>query len=83
MHYTYTPKGVCASRIDLDIEDGVIRDCKFTNGCAGNTAGVARLVVGRKPEEVISLLQDIPCRPSGASCPSQLAQALRESLEKV
>ena len=42
------------------------------------TQGVAKLVVGRKVEEVISLLKGIQCR-NGTSCPDQLAQALEQS----
>ena len=33
MTYTYIPKGVCSRKIDLTIEDGVIRDVKFSGGC--------------------------------------------------
>ena len=43
--------------------------------CPGNTQGVAKLVVGRKVEEVIALLKGIQCR-NGTSCPDQLARAL-------
>ena len=33
MTYTYTPTGVCSSKIDLELENGVIRSVVFTGGC--------------------------------------------------
>lgn len=27
MKYSYTPYGVCSRKIDIDIEDGIIKDC--------------------------------------------------------
>lgn len=35
MHYSYKPRGVCSTRIDLEIEGDVIRSCAFTNGLSG------------------------------------------------
>ena len=46
MTYTYSPTGVCSSRIDLELEDGVIRSVAFTGGCNGNLQGICRLVTG-------------------------------------
>ena len=79
MRFSYTPTGVCSTQIDLEIEDGVVRGCAFTNGCEGNGRGVSRLVEGRKVEELIPLLKDITCE-GHASCPAQLAAALQRYL---
>ena len=49
--------------------------CEFVVGCPGNTQGVAKLVVGRKVEDVVALLKGTQCR-NGTSCPDQLARAL-------
>ena len=49
--------------------------CEFVGGCPGNTRGVAKLAIGRKVEDVITLLKGIQCR-NGTSCPDQLARAL-------
>ena len=57
--------------------DGVVTACEFVGGCPGNTQGVAKLVVGRKVEEVIALLKGIQCR-AGTSCPDQLSRALEK-----
>ena len=43
----------------------------------GNTQGVARLVIGRKVDDVIETLEGINCGNRGTSCPDQLAQALK------
>ena len=59
MTYTYIPKGVCSRKIDLTIEDGVIRNVKFSGGCSGNTQGVAALCIGRRPEECLMVGNDV------------------------
>lgn len=76
---TYRTTGTCASAIDYEVVDGVVTQCVFHGGCPGNTAAVAKLVIGRRVEELIALLKGIPCR-NGTSCPDQLAQALEGEL---
>ena len=75
-HIDYKTKGTCSRMISVDIEDGVIVDCSFTGGCAGNTQGVAALVKGMKVEDAISRMKGIKCGFKGTSCPDQLARAL-------
>lgn len=72
---TYQTQGTCSRAIDYEVTEGVITACRFVGGCPGNTQGVARLVVGRKVEDVIAALKGIQCR-NGTSCPDQLARAL-------
>ena len=74
--FTYKTHGTCSSQIDLEIRDGVITYCKFTNGCRGNTAGLAAAVIGQNAEDIASRLEGIPCR-GNTSCPDQLAKAIR------
>lgn len=62
--------------ITVEIEDGVITDCAFAGGCAGNTQGVAALVKGMKVEDAIAKTKGIKCGFKGTSCPDQLALAL-------
>jgi len=74
--YHYKTRGTCSTQIDLDIdENGVITSCTFINGCRGNTQGLARMVIGRKADEVKELLRGIPCR-GNTSCPDQLSRAI-------
>lgn len=76
---TYIPRGVCARKINFEIENGIIKSCEFVGGCTGNTQGVAKLVIGQKIEDVITKLEGIQCR-AGTSCPDQLSKALKEYL---
>ena len=75
-HISYTPRQVCSRKIDIDVEDGIITAVKFTGGCAGNTQGVAKLLVGMTVDEAIERLSGIRCGFKPTSCPDQLAQAL-------
>ena len=76
---TYTTQRTCSLAIEYEVADGVQTSCRFIGGCPGNTQGVAKLVVGRKVEEVIALLKGIQCR-NGTSCPDQLARALETEI---
>lgn len=77
MHYTYKTKGTCSSQIDLDVENGVVQEVKFTGGCNGNTKGISSLVKGMKVDDVITRCQGIRCGLKPTSCPDQLAAALQ------
>lgn len=74
---TYKTRGVCSRAIEFDIDNGVISACHFVGGCAGNTQGVAALVIGMPVDEAIKRLKGIQCR-GGTSCPDQLAIALEQ-----
>lgn len=79
---SYRTRGTCCREIVFVVDDNdVLTSVKFVNGCSGNTQGVARLAVGRKTDEIISLLEGIQCR-AGTSCPDQFAKALKEYKEK-
>ncbi len=82
MHYEYKPRGVCSQNISFDIENGVVVNLKFIGGCNGNLQGIAKLVEGMTPEQVIDRLKDIRCGFRSTSCPDQLSKALTEALEK-
>ena len=34
--YTYYPKGTCSKQMEVDLEDGVIKDVRVLGGCNGN-----------------------------------------------
>ncbi|MCL2605427.1 MAG: TIGR03905 family TSCPD domain-containing protein [Defluviitaleaceae bacterium] len=74
---TYKTQGVCCREITLNVEDGIIKNLSFSNGCDGNLKGIAQLAKGRKASEVIPLMSGIRCGPKATSCPDQLAAALR------
>ena len=79
--YTYKTYGTCSRQILYDIEGDIVKSVKFIGGCSGNLQGIAKLVEGRKIDEVISLLEGIKCR-SNTSCPDQLSKALKQHIEK-
>ena len=74
----YKTKGTCSQAIQVEAEDGIITSVQFAGGCAGNTAGIAKLVVGMKVDDVIDRLEGTPCGMRPTSCPDQLAKALKQ-----
>ncbi len=82
MHYSYITSGTCSSKIDLDVEDGIVKNVKYTGGCNGNLQGIARLVEGMRADEVIQKCSGIHCGYKTTSCPDQLAKALKIALDK-
>ena len=78
-HIEFKTKGVCSRMVIVDAEDGVITDCKFVGGCAGNTQGVAALAEGMDANELVARLSGIRCGFKGTSCPDQLASAIKEA----
>ena len=82
MKYSFTPRGVCSAQIDFEIENGIIKNVRFTRGCNGNTQGVGALCEGMPADEVIKRLDGINCNGRGTSCPDQLAKAVKMALEQ-
>ena len=78
----YTPNGVCSRKMELEISDGVITNVKITGGCAGNTQGVSRLLIGMRVDDAIERLSGIRCGFKPTSCPDQIAKALQEYKDK-
>ena len=76
MKYTYKTYGTCSSLIEFELEDGVVKNVKFTNGCNGNLKAIGALVEGKKKEDVIKTLKGITCGSKNTSCGDQLARAL-------
>jgi uncharacterized protein (TIGR03905 family) len=74
---TYKTQGVCCKEITLAVEDGIIKEINFSNGCDGNLKGIAQLAKGRKAADIIPLMRGIKCGPKATSCPDQLARALQ------
>lgn len=80
MTFTYEPTGVCSTKIDLELEDGIIRSVAFTGGCNGNLKGISSLLEGMDAQVAIEKLRGIQCGWKPTSCPDQLSKALREAL---
>ena len=74
--YNIQTHGVCSRCIHLTLNNGRIVSVSFEGGCNGNLKGIASLVRGMRPEEVVERLKGITCGSKATSCPDQLAQAL-------
>ena len=79
MKFTYRPRGVCSQLMEIEIEDGKVRNVSVMGGCDGNLKGIARLVEGMEVDEVIRRLEGLRCGFKNTSCPDQFAQALKAS----
>ena len=75
----YRPKGVCSSYMEIDVDNGVIQDCRVKGGCSGNLKGISALVRGMSAREAVERLKGIRCGAKSTSCPDQLARALEEA----
>ena len=78
MKYVYRTQGTCSTNIELEVEDGVLKNVVYQGGCNGNLQGISRLVTGMKVEEVIEKLEGVRCGRRSTSCPDQLCKALHE-----
>lgn len=74
----YQTKGVCSRQIELEIDENMIKSCRFIGGCSGNTQGVSALVCGMNVDDAIAKLSGIRCGFKSTSCPDQLAEALKQ-----
>jgi uncharacterized protein (TIGR03905 family) len=81
--YSYKPAGVCSSLIEFELDDGIVRNLRFTRGCDGNAKGIGRLAEGVPAATLIEKLSGVDCGGKGTSCPDQLSKALRAALSKT
>ena len=79
----FTPRGVCAKLLVIEIENDIIKSYKSLGGCPGNSLGIAALVKDMAVDEAIERLSGIRCGMKPTSCPNELAKALVEYKNKV
>lgn len=79
------PENVCADRIFVEIDNGVIGDVEFEGGCEGNGKALARLLRGMPAEKAVELLRGVDCEGKGTSCADQFAKGLDDQtrIDKV
>ena len=82
MRYSYNTKGVCAMKIQFDLNGNVVRNIKFYGGCNGNLKAISKLVDGMTVEEIEQKLRGNTCGRKSTSCADQLARAVREAYQK-
>ncbi len=82
MTYTYKTRGVCASTIEFELNDGIISNVSFRGGCNGNLKAVSKLVEGMDGERVVEILKGNICGFKNTSCADQLAIAIEKALSE-
>ena len=75
-HVSFSPRGICAMKIDFDVEDGKLHNVRFTGGCNGNLKAIGLLVEGKDAKEVADILRGNDCNMKGTSCADQFAKAI-------
>ena len=79
MKYTYKTRGVCAVKIEFDLDGDVVRNIRFLGGCDGNLKALSKLVDGMTVDQIESKLRGNTCGRKPTSCADQLARAVREA----
>ncbi|MBQ7225243.1 MAG: TIGR03905 family TSCPD domain-containing protein [Clostridia bacterium] len=80
MTYTFKTRGVCASTINFELNDGIVSNVSFIGGCNGNLKAISKLIEGMEAEKVISILSGNKCGFKNTSCADQLSIALEKAL---
>ncbi|MCR4787594.1 MAG: TIGR03905 family TSCPD domain-containing protein [Lachnospiraceae bacterium] len=82
-HCTYSPKGVCSTKIDYDLDDdNRIHNLSFTGGCNGNLKAIGRLCENADAASIADILRGNLCAMRGTSCADQFARSLDEALNQ-
>lgn len=82
MKHIYSPKGVCPTKLEFELDGNVVKNISFRGGCNGNLKAIAALAEGLTVQEVKDRLLGITCGFKKTSCSDQLAQALLDAVEK-
>lgn len=84
-HYDFSPHGVCARAIHIDLSDDgtTIEHVSFDGGCNGNLKAISSLVSGLSVDKVASLLAGNTCGKRPTSCADQMVCGLREAQQAL
>jgi uncharacterized protein (TIGR03905 family) len=86
MKHTYKTKETCSTAIHFDINDNIVSNVSFENGCNGNLQAVSRLVDGMTVDEIKEKCKGIICVSrgisKGTSCADQLALAVEKACKE-
>lgn len=80
MVYRYKTHGTCAGYIDVEVENGILKQAIFHGGCNGNLQALSRLVPGMSLEQLKNTLSGIRCGFKQTSCPDQLVKAVEAAI---
>ena len=79
MKYIYQTKNTCATEIEFEIDENVITNIKFINGCDGNLRMIGKLLDGLTATEIASKCKGNFCGYRMTSCADQLAIAVQKA----
>ncbi|MCL2186796.1 MAG: TIGR03905 family TSCPD domain-containing protein [Treponema sp.] len=83
MRYAYKTQGTCSTEIQFDINENIISNISFTNGCNGNLKAISSFAEGMTVEEITKKCKGIDCvskgKNKGTSCADQLALAVEKA----
>ncbi len=79
----YIPNGVCAKKMIIEVDNGLVKKYTAIAGCSGNSLGLAALIKDMPIDEAIRRLSGIRCGARSTSCPDQLSKALIKYTEKT
>lgn len=79
-HFQKKLSNVCATQVEFDLENGVVRNVAFKNGCDGNLRALSLLIDGMDAPRVAKLFAGNTCGKNKTSCADQLAKALAAAL---
>lgn len=77
----YFPNGICAKRIRVELENDIIKEIHLAGCCDGQMNMLKRVCIGRKAEEIITLLKGNECQNRGTSCANELALCIEKELK--
>ena len=84
MRFEYTPTGICARAMAIEIDDeGKIVSTEIHGGCPGNHKGIISLIKGMDAKEAAERMKGITCGPRSTSCPDQLSILIEKALEEM
>ena len=59
---TYYTSGVCATEINFQVENGIVKYVAFNGGCPGNLTAIQKLLEGMPVEQVTANLKALNAR---------------------
>lgn len=81
-HFVYLTENTCCKRIEFDLSpDLKLHNVTFIAGCPGNLQAIAKLVEGKKAEEIQNIFAGNTCGIKPTSCADQLSIAIRKALK--
>lgn len=81
----YRPHGVCSRNIHVEYDEthNIVHNVEFKGGCSGNLKAISKLIDGKTPEYICSVLRGNTCGHKSTSCADQLCLAIDTLLSQI